>query len=93
MSVDDPRRNHALCDDCYAGMVDVGEARLNPKRIDLEYRISVRCCACRELTTSGLFLEAAADRFNDCWKGDPDGFRSLVSESRAEYNATVTVAA
>jgi hypothetical protein len=84
----DSRRNHALCDTCYGGMVDVGEARADPRRVDAEYRIQVTCCSCRELTRSGLFLEADLHRFNDCWQGDPDGFRSFASFSRAEFNAT-----
>jgi hypothetical protein len=83
-------RNHALCEDCYAGLVDVGEARPDPRRIDAEYRYETACCSCAAMTRSGLFLDARPRRFPKCGAVSTcDDFRSIASFSRSEFNATL----
>lgn len=82
-------RNHALCDSCYAGMVDVGQARPDPRRIDDEYRYETACCSCAAMTTSGLFLDAEPRRFPQCGAVVTcDDLRTIASFSRSEFNAT-----
>jgi hypothetical protein len=50
---------HALCEDCYAGMVDVGEARSDPIRVVVD--LNGTCCACG--ATATLYLSADPARF------------------------------
>ena len=57
---------HALCDNCYASLVDVGVARMDPIRLDLPHAPVERCCSCSIETVSGLYIALPLHVFANC---------------------------
>jgi RNase P subunit RPR2 len=57
-------RTHSFCDECYAGLVDIGAANVDPRRAPLP-GIEEACCSCGGRHRSGIYLTLDRD-FGNC---------------------------
>jgi hypothetical protein len=60
-------RTHSVCDECYAGLVDIGDARIDPQRA-ARPGIEETCCSCGNRHTSGLYITLRETNFTHCAK-------------------------